>query len=98
MINAANLPEELRSGLWTEAANTATDVENSLVSVNKTLPSYRAFYSNDYPSIRSLHPFGELAVVEINANRKIRNKLANRGRVCLYLGRASNHVQMSVVS
>jgi hypothetical protein len=91
MLNSANLPEELSSGLWAKAANTATDIENSLVSVNKALLSYRAFSVNEYPSIQALHPFGELAVVDINAKHKIRNMLANRDRDRLYLGRATNH-------
>jgi hypothetical protein len=42
-------------------------------------------------SIKTLHPFGELAVLEINENRKIRNKLENRGRICMYLGPAKNN-------
>jgi hypothetical protein len=39
-----------------------------------------------------MHAFGEIAVIEINSKRKIRNKLENRGRTCLYLGRAANHI------
>jgi hypothetical protein len=32
MLNAANLPQEIRNGLWAEAAHTASDLENALVS------------------------------------------------------------------
>jgi hypothetical protein len=77
MLNAANLSSKLRNGLWAEAAQTASDIENSLVSANKDTPAYTRFYNQAQPHIQSFHPFGELAVVEINATRKIRNKLEN---------------------
>jgi hypothetical protein len=32
-----------------------------------------------------------MAIVEENHNHKIRSKLANRGRVCMFLGHAPNH-------
>jgi hypothetical protein len=85
MLNAANLPTDLRSGVWAEAAKTACVIENSLVSATKTVPSYKKFYQKEVLSIKTLHPFGELAVVEINSNRKVRKKLENRGRICMYL-------------
>jgi hypothetical protein len=90
MLNAANLSSTLRRGLWAEAAQTATDIENSLVSANKDTPAHTRFY-NQSPPITYFHPFGESTVVKKNASRKIRNKLENRGRVCIYLGRAPNH-------
>jgi hypothetical protein len=36
-------------------------------------------------------PFGDVAIVEENHNCKICSKLANRGRVCMFLGHALNH-------
>jgi hypothetical protein len=91
MLNAAQLSAEHRSGLWAKAAQTATDIENSLVSVNQPIPSYKMLYSKEPPSIKTMHAFGEIALLENNSKRKIRNKLENRGRTCLYLGRAANH-------
>ena len=67
MLNAANLPKEIRDGIWAEAASTASYIENALVSVNKTVPAYQLLHQKEHPTIRGIHPFGELAVVEINA-------------------------------
>jgi hypothetical protein len=91
MLNAVQFTPDHRSGLWAGAAQTATDIENSLVSVNKPTPSYTLLYLQDPPSIKSMHAFGEIAVIENNSKRKIRNKLENRGHTGLYLGRAANH-------
>ena len=91
MHNAANLTPGLRSGLWAEAAQMASNIENSLVAVNKETPSYKLLYDQELPSIKAMHPFGELAVIENNSKRKMRNKLDNRGRICIYLDGAANH-------
>jgi hypothetical protein len=91
MLNAANLPLAIRNGIWAEAASTASDLENALVSATKETPAYQLLHRKEHPTIRGLHPFGEMAVIEINANRKIRSKLENRGKMCIYLGRALNH-------
>jgi hypothetical protein len=43
MLNGAKLPTIKRKGLWTDAARTATDLENILVSTKKPIASYNAF-------------------------------------------------------
>jgi hypothetical protein len=78
-------------GLWTEAARTATDLENILVSARKPIASYNAFFEKELPSLRNMRTFGEMAIVNNHAKRKIRFKLDDRGRPCLLLGRAGNH-------
>ena len=91
MLNGAKLPMTIRKRLWAEAAKTATNIENILVSYNKPKSSFNVFYMTDEVSPRPLKPFGDIAIVEYNKTRKIRAKLADRGRACVYLGIADDH-------
>jgi hypothetical protein len=91
MLNGAKLPTVKRKGLWTEAARTATDLENILVSTRKPIASYNAFFEKELPGLRNMRTFGEIAIVNDHKKRKMRGKLDDRGRPCLLLGRAENH-------
>jgi hypothetical protein len=50
LLNSARLSKDLREGLWTEAANYATDVENSIVPVRKTQSGGPSFIIQIIPS------------------------------------------------
>jgi hypothetical protein len=44
MLNVTKLPAVKRKGVRTEAARTAPDLENILVSTRKSIASYNAFF------------------------------------------------------
>ena len=52
MMNEAKFPESLRQDLWTKCANTATDIDNIIVS-DKISP-YQAFHGSDPKIIKKL--------------------------------------------
>jgi hypothetical protein len=91
MLNRAKLPTVKRKGLWTEAARTATDLENILVSTRKPIASYSAFFEKELPGLRNMRTFGEIAIVNDHKTNKMRGKLDDQGIPCLLLGRAENH-------
>ena len=91
MLNGAKLPTVKRKGLWTEAAQTATDLENILVSTRKPIASYNAFFEKELPGLRNMRTFGEIAIVNDHKTKKMCGKLDDRGRPCLLLRRAENH-------
>jgi hypothetical protein len=91
MLNGAKLPTVKRKGLWTEAARTATDLENIPVLTRKPIASYNAFFEKELPGLRNMRTFGEIAIVNDYKKRKMRGKLDDRGRPCIVLGRAENH-------
>jgi Reverse transcriptase (RNA-dependent DNA polymerase) len=91
ILNGARLPKTIRDGVWTEAAQYATEIENAIVTATKKVPANTKFYGPDKIEIHNLKIFGEIGVVENGANRKMRAKLEDRGRPCMYLGRAQNH-------
>jgi hypothetical protein len=70
MLNAAQLVPDHQSGKWAEAAQTATDIENCLVSVNKTTPSYKLLYLQEPPSIKSMTLLVRLRLLKIIPNVK----------------------------
>ena len=62
MMNEAKFPESLRQDLWTECANTATDIENIIVS-DKISP-YQAFHGSNPKIIKKSQVFGEMGVIK----------------------------------
>jgi hypothetical protein len=80
-----------RKGLWTEAARTATGLENILVSTMKQIASYNAFFQKDLRGLRNMRTFGKITIVNNHKTKKMRGKLDDQGRPCLLLGRAENH-------
>jgi hypothetical protein len=91
MLNAARLVKFIREGVWAEVAKRAMDIENMLVTPNKPVAAYHRFYGIKEREMKFYKPIGYMAIVEENHNCKIRSKLANRGRVCMFLGHAPNH-------
>jgi hypothetical protein len=90
MLNGARLTKELRNGLWTEAARTASDLENTLVSSTRPVAPFNQFFEKELPGIRNAHPFGEMGIVNHHQGKTLRGKLEDRGRACLHLGRATD--------
>jgi hypothetical protein len=91
MMNHASLTATLRHGLWAEAAATATLIENTIVTKDKLTAPYVRFFGKEPEYVRNLRTFGEIGVVLNHAQQKIRGKLADRGRACLFLGYSANH-------
>jgi hypothetical protein len=89
VLNAIQVPQDLRKCLWAEAANWVTNVENCLVTETKLTPSYTQFY-NKPPTFQVIH-FGEIGIVTSTQNSKIKARLTNRGIPCINLGLAPNH-------
>lgn len=91
MMNSAKIPRKMREGLWAEAADTASQIEDRIVTPSKPIAAYNKFYNIKEEKLKTLKPFGSIGIVEINKTRKIRGKLEDRGRPCMYLGQARNH-------
>src|SRR5210317_276422 len=89
MMNAARLPANLRLGLWTEAAQSATLCENVVVTEQRTTPAYELLYGKEKRQVRKLRAFGEMAVFV--TRDKIQNKMADRGKLCMFLGYSDEH-------
>ena len=87
MMKSANLSQGMKQDLWSECANTATDLSN-LISSHKDTP-HRIFYGQDPKFIDNLHIFGEMAVIK--KSPKFQSKLNDKGIKVMFLGYARNH-------
>jgi hypothetical protein len=53
--------------------------------------SHNQFFEKELPGLQNFRVFGEIGIVTHHEDRKMRSKLADRGRPCLLLGRAVDH-------
>ena len=91
MLNAAGFDQKRRSGLWMEAAATATKLDNITIRPKENKTPYEMFFGEPTLYEQHLKTFGEVGVVTKNNNNKIKAKLDNRGAVGIFVGYAKNH-------
>ena len=91
MFNGARLPERLREGVWTEAASTATNIENALISMRKKDSSDIQMLGEETKGLRGFRTFGEMSIINKSEGKTMRRKLDDRGIPCMYLGHAKDH-------
>ena len=77
---------------WINVADKAPDEgDNVLVTTNKPLSSYRRMFEKDPPYVRNLRTYGEIGIVAYHNNKKVRGKLDDRGRPCVFVGYPRDH-------
>jgi len=92
MLNGTGFVEEhepLRCGLWAECTATAMKIENIVISQNKKVPVHKLFYGKDATYVNHLHTFGEVGIV--HDAQRIRVKLENQAKGCLFVRYADDH-------
>ena len=93
MLIQAGLEPKHKEEFWCEVISTATKLDNIMVRPERTKPSDTLFYGEDAKYARSLRTFGEKAVVAIHEGKKMRSKLDNRGKTCMFVGYADDHTK-----
>ena len=93
MLIQAGLEAKYKEEFWCEVISTATKVDNIMVRPERTKPPHTLFYGEDAKYARSLRTFGEMAVVAIHEGKKMRSKLDNRGKTCMFVGYADDHTK-----
>ena len=88
MLNTAGFPLEMRQKFWAEAALTATKLENMMVHKTDEKCPHELFWDRKPEYWKFLRTFGEMGVVKIHT--KIRGKMENRGKTCIFVGYAEN--------
>ena len=74
-----------------EVISTATKLDNIMVRPDITKPPYTLFYNKDAKFMKHMRTSEEMAVVAIHEGKKMRSKLDNRGKTCMFVGYAENH-------
>ena len=91
MLIQAGINAKEKGEFWCEVISTATNLDNIMVRPGRTKPPYTLFYNKDAKFVKHLRSFGEMAVVAIHEGKKMRSKLDNRGKTCMFVGYADDH-------
>ena len=76
--------KNLRHGLWTECAASATTKETILLSDKSLVPPYKSFFGAYAPLSKNLRTFGEIGIIQ-NLQKKIKAQLDNFGSSCIFV-------------
>ena len=93
MLIQAGLEPKYKEEFWCEVISTATKLDNIMVRPERTKRPHILFYGEDAKYARSLRTFGEMGVVAIHEGKKMRSKLDNRGKTCMFVGYADDHTE-----
>ena len=91
MLIQAGIDSKGKGEFWCEVISSATKLDNIMVRPDRTKPPYTLFYNKDAKYMKYMRTFGEMAVVAIHEGKKMRSKLDNRGKTCMFVGCAEDH-------
>ena len=93
MLIQAGIESKYKGEFWCEVISTATKLDNIMVRPERTKLPHTLFYGEDAKYTRSLRTFGEMAVIAIHEGKKMRSKLDDRGKTCMFVGYADDHTK-----
>ena len=91
MLIQAGIDSKGKGEFWCEVISTATKLDNIMVWPERTKPPHTLFYGKDAKNMRYMRTFGEMAVIAIHEGKKMRSKLDDRGKTCMFVGYADDH-------
>jgi len=92
MMNYAGITPEKREKIWTEAAATATKLENIIVDKKEDKCPHYQIYGQMPDYSKYLRTFGEVRIVPLKTGNQMKAKLDDRGTACIFVGYAQKHV------
>jgi hypothetical protein len=84
MLNDAGLENEIRPGVWSDCANTATSLSIITSFEAQDKCPYKLLFGSAPKLPSSLRPFGEMGVVTTKSG--VQGKFKNRGITCMFVG------------
>ena len=91
MLIQAGIDSKGKGEFWCEVISRATKLDNIMVRPERTKPPHTLFYGIDAKYMKYMRTFGETAVVAIHEGKKMRSKMDNRGKPCMFVGYAEDH-------
>ena len=79
MMNLAGFPKAKQNQLWTEAADTATKIDNMLIYEGNEVHLHKSFFGTDPIYMRHLRTFGKIAITTNNSGKDTRSKVGDHG-------------------
>ena len=93
MLVQPGIESKHKGEFWCEVISTGTKLDNIMVRPERTKPPHTLFYGEDAKYTRSLRTFGEMAVIAIHEGKKMKSKLDDRGKTCMFVGYADDHTK-----
>ena len=91
MLIQAGMDSKDKGEFWCEVISTATKVDNIMVRPERAKSPHTLFYGKDAKYMKYMRTFRDMAVVAIHEGKKMRSKLDNRGKTCMFVGYAEDH-------
>ena len=91
MLIQAGIDSKGKREFWCEVISTATKLDNIMVRPERTKPPHTLFCGKDAKYMKYIRTFGEMAVIAIHESKKMRSKLDDRGKTCIFVGYADDH-------
>ena len=91
MLIQAWIDSKGKGEFWCEVISTATKLDNIMVRPERTKPPHTLFYGKDAKYMKYMRTFGEMAVFAIHEGKKMRSKVDDRGKTCMFVGYADDH-------
>jgi hypothetical protein len=92
MLNADRITIPLRKGLWAHCAELSVQLENIIVKEKHQQSASEKVYGKNPKWTSNMRTFGEMDIVACHSDKKIRNKLADRGNTVMYVGYSEKDV------
>ena len=93
MLIQAGIDSKGKGEFWCEVIAAATNLDNIMVRAERTKPPHILFYSKDARYMKYMRTIREKAVVAIHEGKKMRSKLDNREKSCMFAGYAEDHAE-----
>ena len=91
MLIQEGIDSKGKGEFWCKVISTATKLDNIMVRPVRAKPPHTLFYGKDEKDMKYVRTFGEMAVIAIHEGKKMRSKLDNRGKTCMFVGYAEDH-------
>ena len=90
MLIQAGIDSKGKGEFCCEVISTGTRLDNIMVRPERTKPPHTLFYGKDAKYMKYMRTFGEMAVT-IHEGKKMRSKLDDRQKSCIFVGYADDH-------
>ena len=91
MLIQAGIDSKGKGEFWCEVISTATKLDNIMVRPERAKPPHTLIYGKNAKYMKYMRTFGEMAVVGIHEGKKMRSKVDNRGKTCMFVRYAEDH-------
>ena len=91
MLIQAGIDSKGKGEFWCDVISTATKLDDRMARPERTNPPHTLFYGKDAKYMRCMRTFGQMAVIAIYEGKRMRSKLDDRRKTCMFVGYEDDH-------